>query len=77
MSRYSEREVERALEKMEECLGPGSCEGVQVLFAGHRAEVVDEEFVDGDGNPAEPDPEANLQIVIRSRVVETGWSADA
>ena len=68
MTRRSEREVERALAKMEDRLG-GPSGDVDVVWSGDG----EDEYVDVEGEPTEPDPDADLVVVIDETIVATDW----
>lgn len=63
MTRKSKREIERALEDIHD--GNGGTETVDVVWCGDG----EGEFVDQDGEPTEPDPDADTVVVIDETVV--------
>lgn len=58
MTRKSRREIERLLDKLREAAGVGT-KDVQVLRQDDSGDLVD-----SDGEPVEPDPEADLTVVV-------------
>ena len=63
MTRKSKREIERALEDILD--GGGGAETIDVVWRGDE----EDEFVDQDGEPTEPDPDADTVVVIDETVV--------
>ena len=63
MTRKSKREIERALEDILD--GDGGTETIDVVWRSDE----EDEFVDQDGKPTEPDPDADTIVVINETVV--------
>ena len=66
MTRRSKREISRALDDLD---GADAENSVDVVW---RDESTGE-LVDTDGNPTEPDPNADTVIEFRETIVETDW----
>ncbi|GAB6863262.1 hypothetical protein ACFR97_17675 [Haloplanus litoreus] len=69
MTRKSERELERALETLDD---DADGNRIQVLFRDDRTDGL----VDGDGEPADPDPGADT-IIVNESVVMSRERAEA
>lgn len=74
MKRRSKRELERALEELDSDATGSNADRIQVLYRNDRT---GELLAERGGDPADPDPEADLTVVIEQSVVVSRDRAEA